>query len=168
MSEAEPITAKRSQGERSRFEATVGRWWRSLDERRGDRAELRRARTPAEVIFVPGYHRLARELQADARDERLAAIAGVLAHVERDDASRSFAAQMAVEHGGKARVSGLRFRRLLAIDDLAELQAALVRMIHLLDRTAPVADLSRAVRWWNDQTKKRWAVDYYATAPSEP
>jgi CRISPR system Cascade subunit CasB len=150
--------------------SVVRRWWVMLDERRGDRADLRRARTPSAVAFLPAYHRLVLDLRrAGIRidPERTAVIAGVLSHVERDDASRSFAKQAASEHNGKARLSGLRFRRLLAVDDLGELQTSLVRTIRLLDSAASVSNLAESIRWWNDRTKKQWASDYYETAPNE-
>jgi CRISPR system Cascade subunit CasB len=122
------------------------------------------------VAFLPAYHHLVRELRrAGIRvaGETAAVIAGVLAHVERDDSSRSFAGQMAAQHNGKARLSGLRFRRLLAIHDLDELHSYLIRTIRLLDRAASVGDLAESIRWWNDRTKKRWASDYYEMAPNE-
>lgn len=153
-----------------RLETVARRWWATLEERRGDRAELRRCRTPEAVAFLPSYHRLLSELRKaglNVSSERLAVIAGVLSHVETDDRSNSFAENMAAQQNGKARVSGLRFRRLLAIDDLPELYTALVRMIHLLGATASVRDLVQTILWWNDRTKKRWAFDYYAIAPNE-
>ena len=156
-----------------RFGSVVRRWWAGLEERRGDRAELRRARTPSAVAFLPAYHRLVLELRragirvGEKDAEKAAAIAGVLAHVERDDPSRSFAKQAASEHNGKARLSGLRFRRLLAVDDLGELQTSLVRTIRLLDSAGSVSNLAESIRWWNDRTKKQWALDYYETAPNE-
>lgn len=152
------------------LDSVVRRWWAMLDERRGDRAELRRARTPSAVAFLPAYHGFIRELRwagIHLNRESAAVITGVIAHVQRDETARSFARQLATEHNGKARVSGLRFRRLLAIDDLAELQTSLVRVVRLLDRTASVGDLADSIRWWNDRTKKRWASDYYETAPNE-
>ncbi|HVT43425.1 MAG TPA: type I-E CRISPR-associated protein Cse2/CasB [Thermoanaerobaculia bacterium] len=159
-----------SQPPAKKLDSVVRRWWTGLDERRGDRAELRRARTPSTVAFLPAYHGFVRELaQAGIylSGETAAVVAAVVAHVRRDDPSRSFAKQMASEHNGKARVSGLRFRRMLTIDDAAELQTSLVRTIHLLDGTASVGDLSTSIRWWNDRTKKRWASEYYETAPNE-
>lgn len=156
-----------------KFGSVVRRWWAGLDERRGDRADLRRARTPSAVAFLPAYHRLVRELRragiriGEKDAEKAAAIAGVLAHIERDDSSRSFAEQAASDHNGKARLSGLRFRRLLAVDDLGELQTSLVRTIRLLDSAASVSNLAESIRWWNDRTKKQWASDYYETAPNE-
>lgn len=148
----------------------VRRWWATLDARRGDRAGLRRASTPSAVAFLPAYHALLREFRTagvPVNPDSAAVMAGVLAHVETDDGSRSFAEQMASKHNDKARVSGLRFRRILAVDGLADLQTSLIRMIHLLDKTASVGDLADSIRWWNDRTKKRWASDYYRTAPNE-
>lgn len=153
-----------------KLDAVVRRWWAALEDRRGDRAELRRCRTPEAVAFHPSYHRLLNDLRRAGLKipaEVVAVIAGVLSQVETDDRSGTFAAGMAAPQNGKARVSGLRFRRLLAIDDLSEFYTALIRMIHLLGGTAPIRDLAESIRWWNDRTKKRWALDYYAMAPNE-
>jgi len=64
--------------------------------------------------------------------------------------------------GDKSKVSGLRFRRLLAINTREELYHAMIRIIRLLGGTVNVCDLAKTVYWWNEETKKRLAYDYYA------
>jgi CRISPR system Cascade subunit CasB len=52
-----------------------------LDENRGDRAELRRCRSPAEVAFVPAFYRLRVRAPENLDPERLAVVAGILSHL---------------------------------------------------------------------------------------
>jgi CRISPR system Cascade subunit CasB len=150
-------------------------WWKSLDRNRGDRANLRRAASATEVAFCPSFHGFLNQLKAQGYPlafqgaSALAAVAGLAAHVKLHIAGISFARQMAapIKQGGSARVSGLRFRRLLVVSDRDELYLQLVRVIRLLDGKVNLVSLANAVFWWNERTKKEWAYDYYATAPSE-
>jgi len=136
----------------------VLKWWYGLENDKGGRAQLRRAANTSEVVFSPAYHRLYNEVSA-ADKERLALIAGLCAHI-KDNSDVSFARQMA--EGDK--VSSLRFRRLLAINDRDELYHAMIRFIRMLGGVVNVCDLAKTVYWWNDKTKKRLAYDYYAQA----
>ena len=65
----------------------------------------------------------------------------------------------------RGRVSGLRFRRLIRIEDRDELYPHLIRVLGLLDLRTDVVALARDVYLWNEPTRKRWAYDYYAQAP---
>jgi len=171
MNEIRPSAGEGAPGEsRPSLESLVTGWWRSLQQRRGDRAALRRANTPTDVAFTPAFHRLAgllREAGVQVPLEWLAVAASALAHVEIDESGKTLAQAMAAEKGGKARVSGMRFRRLLRVDDPEEMLVAIGRVIRLLDRGAPVARLARDLTRWNDRTKKRWASEYYQVAPDE-
>ncbi|MDV2482239.1 type I-E CRISPR-associated protein Cse2/CasB [Methanoculleus sp. Wushi-C6] len=146
-------------------------WWASLDHARGDRAALRRCRSSQEVAFVPAFHRLRRNLSAIAPvdAEKLAVVAGILSHVKENDYALRFAQQMATSKNGsdRARVSGLRFRRLLKIEDHDDLYGAVVRTIRLLDGSLNIASLADGIYWWNERTKNNWAFDYYDKAPNE-
>lgn len=150
-------------------------WWEALDQDRGERANLRRAAQPAEVAFGPSFHRLlgacrrqGYSVGTDAATA-LAAVAGVAAHVKSHIGGASIAQQMAMpkSRGSGARVSGLRFRRLLAVSSREELYPLLIRVVRLLDGRTNLVSLANAAFWWNERTKKDWAYDYYATAPSE-
>jgi len=137
-------------------------WWRSLENDKGSRAELRRARSATEVVFSPAYHRLFKELpQVDK--EGLACAAGLCSHVKENTIEVSLAEQMAAG-GDKSQVSGLRFRRLLAINSREELYHSMIRIIRLLNGMVNVRDLAKTVYWWNEKTKKHLAYDYYAKA----
>jgi CRISPR system Cascade subunit CasB len=155
-------------------------WWGALEANKGEWAELKRADSPLRVAFSPAYHDLLRRLQGagyrlspDGR-ERLAALAGVAAHVKQHIDNTRFATQMGNPNPGseKARVSELRFRRILATDDVDELYTQLRRAISLLDGTANLIDLAHVLFRWRpiaeqnpSDPRKDWAYDYYAAAP---
>lgn len=151
------------------------RWWSGLSRRRADRAELRRASTPAEIVLCAGYHRLLGELRGAgypvdaACAAGVAVVAAISSHVETHVPSGSFARQMAEPAGAQrgARVSGQRFRRLLAVPDRVQLLPMLIRAIRLTAGRADLVALARSAFFWGDGVRKRWAYDYYETAPKE-
>lgn len=150
-------------------------WWEGLDQDRGERAALRRAAAPSEVAFGSSFHRLLGRLRGQGYSVggdgtmALAAVAGLAAHVKSHIGGASIAQQMATPKspGAGARVSGLRFRRLLAVSDRDELYPLLLRVVRLLDGHVNIVSLANAAFWWNERTRREWAYDYYATAPSE-
>ncbi len=140
-------------------------WWQGLENQRGDRAELRRARNPTEVVFSPAYHRLYQKLHLPNK-EALAQVAGLCAHIKDHHFQSGIAEQMAMGQD-KAAVSGLRFRRVLAINDRDDLYHAMIRIIRLLRNTVNIYDLAQGMYWWNERTKKQWAYKYYEHAKDE-
>lgn len=146
-------------------------WWSELEKNRGDRAALRHCHNESEVAFTPSFHRLRKDLleEFNVNLKSLAIVAGVLSHVKNNDAGSGFAVQMATPTSGSsnARVSGLRFRRLLTIEDRRELFTPMIRTVRLLDGTANLFDLANSIYWWNEFTKKQWAYDYYTKSPDE-
>ncbi|NLI34502.1 MAG: type I-E CRISPR-associated protein Cse2/CasB [Deltaproteobacteria bacterium] len=150
---------------------TLLQWWKGLEGNRGERATLRRCRNLTEVAFVPSFHRLYRDLSkcAVVDAERLALVAGLAAHVRSIDPGAEIAVQMGQGKpgSGSAVVSGLRFRRLLKIQDREELFLAMIRIIALLGGGLNLLSLVKGAYEWNEWTRKKWAFDYYSTAPSE-
>jgi len=150
-------------------------WWEGLDRDRGERANLRRAATPSEVVFGACFHKLLGGLHRQGYSlgpegtVALAAVAGLAAHVKSHIGGASIAQQIATPKsaGAGARVSGLRFRRLLAVSGREELYPLLIRIVRLLDGRVNLVSLANAAFWWNERTKKDWAYDYYAAALSE-
>lgn len=158
--------------------------------KRGDRAgraALRRADRIAVVVMTPVYQRLFRRLcQAgwphdndssnDWRNDRLAAVAGLLAHVAADDSDRSLplamsrrekaAADSDSADGDRPPVSPLRFKRLLESPDMETLFTGLRRTLPLLKQgggiRVDVRGLATDVVNWGDSVKKRWAYGYVA------
>jgi len=146
-------------------------WWRALEEDKGERALLRRALGPDEVSLTPAYVRLLFGLKAKGHhvnQKKLAIIAGLVSHIERET-DASLAASMAEPKAGGsgARVSGLRFRKLLAVKDAEDLYQLMLRTIRMLDKTASLYDLAKSIYWWNERTRREWAYDYYSRATDE-
>ena len=147
-------------------------WWRGLTNReipaaRRAWAELRRAYTPQEVALTPAYVQLAERIaERTGREapDRAAAIALALAAVKPEQGRErgSVARAMRTPPTGIDRppVSEQRFRRLLQIDDLESLAAALRRITPML-ATVPVPDLAMSVFHWGDARKRRWAELYW-------
>ncbi len=145
-------------------------WWDALDKDRGERARLRRCHTFAEVVFSPAYHRLRQRLEHYGRVDHdgLALVAGLCVRVKTSADSGTITEQMATgKPDGSARVSGLRFRRLLKVKDQEELFGAMTRVISLVGGMANIQSLAQSVYFWNDRTRKNWAFEYYSKAQTE-
>ncbi|MCX6701199.1 MAG: type I-E CRISPR-associated protein Cse2/CasB [Methanomicrobiales archaeon] len=148
-------------------------WWSQLDMKRGDRAALRRCRSPIEVAFQPSFYQLTRALESHGNpvdSTRMALIAGVLSHVRVNNTSLRFAQWMARGKAGKANaaVSGLRFRRYIRNEEPETLYLSTIREIRLLEGECNISDLANTLYWWQaPETKKRLASDYYENAPLE-
>jgi len=142
-------------------------WWKGLEEERASRAILRRCATLNEIALSDAYQRFYRYLLAcgwpenasERQRDKLAAIAGLLAHVKTDDTQR-LPVKMSELRGDKPLVSELRFRDFLKIDTTDDLFISLRRALPLVDHQANVHQLARDVYWWNDDTKKQWAYSY--------
>lgn len=151
--------------------AVLLKWWAELSKNTGDRAQLRRCHDATEVALTPVYHRLRTRLAScgPVSPARLANVAGVLAHIRTDDESRTIAQQLGGKKKGStnARLSGLRFRRLLQVQDDTALYTTFMRAVRILDGTANVPNLADTIYWWNEQTKYKMASDYYEAAPEE-
>lgn len=144
----------------------------------GDRALLKKAGRLLDVAFVPSYHRLLSSLEQEApgarrhgaakHRERLALVAALAARAKKHQPGTSFAAQMGKpKEGAKtARVSEARFRRLLTAEDPDDLLQHLGRLVHLLGGEVDLASLAQGAYWWNDDTRRQWAYDYYRAAPA--
>lgn len=145
-------------------------WWKELENNRGDRAQLRRARTPEDVFITPAYQRgLVAELkrkkvEVTESDRRLLALpAGVLSHVKvwREEEKGHFARQLAPVDQSMENVCDARFRKLMSLDDRDDLYTMLVRLTRFLKGTVHCRSMVTGAYWWNDTTKHAWAKAYY-------
>ena len=162
--------------------AILREWWKNLS--RGSKAELRRCSSPEEVAVLGAFHELRFRLisvsSAHVDLERLALVAGLSAHVKQDESSQTIGQQMAGCKQGSTieLVSELRFRRLLAIGNVAfsqtdntavdaanflELYRMMIRIIHMLNGTCNLVSLANTVYWWNSKTKIELATYYFET-----
>ena len=143
-------------------------WWIELQDRNGDRAELRRAETVTDVILLPVFQHACSRFKPFFQHEenwesRLAAVLGLLAHVRQVNSEQSLALQMA---GKPPVVSELRFRRLLQ-RDRADLYVSMIRVLRMLGNKANLHDLAYSVYFWGDGVKRRWAFDYFPNTPEK-
>lgn len=148
---------------------TLLRWWQGLDNHRGSRAELRRAHDLTAIALTGAYQHLYHMLlkagwpeedkpENNWRNERLAAIAGLLAQVKKLD-DRSLPVVMS--EGERPPFSELRFRRLLDSPSIDEVFSGLRRALPLVAYQANVLELANDVLFWGDGVKKRWAYTYH-------
>jgi CRISPR system Cascade subunit CasB len=159
----------------------IYKWWREmqLDQEeegrrnfRGDLAELRRCKNLAEVLLAPRFQPLRWKLQKAgyAYMPACAAVAGILAHVEINDAKYSFGEWLGLpkaEGLTTPKLSELRFRRLVQAKAHDELFIDLIRVLPLAADTAPVKQLARDVYSWNDYTRRNWTFAYYDAQAGE-
>ena len=150
------------------FWAKLRHWWAGLDQNRGARARLRRAKTPDEVFVSPDYQRgLLALLAASGIDlevddaERLALGVGVLVHVKTALPEGHFARQLAPADESQESVRDPRFRKLLATTDPIDLFLMLRRLVAYLDGVAEIRSLVAGASDWTDKTRRAWAVQYY-------
>jgi CRISPR system Cascade subunit CasB len=142
-------------------------WWDGLKDDRASRAALRHCATLDAVALSDAYQRFYRYMLAcgwpenasEKQKDKLAAIAGLLAHVKTDDIQR-LPLKMSELSGDRPLVSELRFRDLLKIGSTDDLFISLRRTLPLIAYQASVEQLARDVYWWNDKTKKEWAYSY--------
>jgi len=144
-------------------EDTVFRWWQTLEDNKGDRAELRRAKSINDVIMQQAFYKLWHKLSKTkwSNRESVALIAGVLSHVKENNGV-PFAKSMA--DGEKPKVSNLRFRRFLKNETKEDVFVQAIKMVNLIDKTTGIKDLAKVLYWWNDKERKELAFNYYDTA----
>lgn len=82
-------------------------WWESLDNNRGDRARLRRAERPDDVLLTEPFFRFMQQMPEEwANPKNLfssAIVAGALSHVKEHLSSGTFATQLAFPKQGGER-----------------------------------------------------------------
>lgn len=146
-------------------------WWLGLADDTGGRAALRRAPDITAVVLLPAFQRLHRRMVSAGwpaqrwQDDRLAAAAGLLAHVREQTL---LTLPQAMSEGDKPPLSELRFKRLLEAPDVDTLFIALRRALPLLQQRANVCALATDVVNWGDEVKERWAYAYVWPIKTQP
>ena len=153
-------------------------WWRDLnpDDRakqtglqRAALAHLRRARTPLDAMRETAALQLLQRLPHYGNRDRVAALAGILAWVQKDS-ERPVARFVGRESLDKteAVLSESRFRRLMQVEGNEELMDTMRRLVRVAHGEVNVRDLSGSVLHWGDRVRKRWIFDYYAVGLAAP
>lgn len=147
-------------------------WWKNLEHNKGDRAEIRRCKSLAEMMKKPSFLRfyfgLADILENTLSKEQVAIIAGLASYIEynkhEDNEDKLFAYQIARKKGQeseKPKLSELRFRRLLEINDREKLYRFLIQSIRLLEKEINLLNLLSIAYYWGEINKQKLAYDYY-------
>lgn len=159
--------------------ATLRKWHDEMQEKRGQRASLRRSVTVNEACLSEGFrsllmqtHTLWKVDQQEWRFTALALTAVLAAHIKFIDERESFAAQLG------AVMSQRRFTRLSSVKTPDELLCQLRRAIKLLNGSVNLMSLADDIFRWcrerddllNHRRRQlqptefihiRWALEYY-------
>jgi len=158
-------------------------WWKSLDKNRGDRARLRRAERPDDVLLTEPFFRFLQQMPDEwAKPDAIlssAMVAAALSHVKVAQDDETFATQLALpkQGGKKARMSELRFQQLQKSRNPEEFFRRLLRAIHLTENKVNILSLAESLLHWMNEYRYgvarepqkritvRWATDYYTVLP---
>jgi len=153
------------------------RWYVWLDDNRGDRARLRRAESPEDILLTDAFfHFLAKMPEQWQQSKPMltsASIAGALSHVKTDkqtpsklynskatDApkkSASFAEQLATPSEGKSKapMSELRFQQLQKSPTTDDFYRRIIRAIGLLGGNANIISLANDIIHWHREFERQ-------------
>lgn len=158
-------------------------WWSWLDENRGDRAPLRRADNPDDILLTPAFAHFLQQMPSRwAAGEAVlpitdaAMVAAVLSRVKNPDDSKSFAKALASpkEGGSKAVMSELRFQQLQKSRTPEDFFRRVCRAVALLNGKANITDLADSILHWLHEFRTapaskpqqrlavKWASEYYS------
>ncbi len=176
--------------ELNELKPVVRRWWRSLQgknedkgvNRRGQRASLKRCRTPLDAAFQDGFHELRQSLiqntpsgWVSAHGVELQTLAVLLAHVRENAEPKltgnragvndceKLAVTFAGGSDGKGGLSKLRFRRLLSHHHVDQgFFDSMLRSLKLVKGCVNVDGLTEVVCFWNEKKRRDLAYSFYA------
>jgi CRISPR system Cascade subunit CasB len=147
------------------------RWHHWLDDNRGDRARLRRAEGPEDILLSGAFFNFLNRMPESWRKKPIltcAAVAGLLAHVKEDRQSlstgfqpkdekkakkmASFAEQLATPaKSKKSPMSELRFQQLLKSRTTDDFYRRVLRAIRLLDGKVNIPSLANDIIHWHQE-----------------
>jgi CRISPR system Cascade subunit CasB len=164
-------------------------WRKSIDEKPGERARLRRAESPDDVLLSEAFLNFLQKMPEEWSESNhlpaSALIATVLAHANVHEINQyetiSFATQLATtkDGGEKPRMSELRFQQLQKSHDPNEFSRRIVRAVKMLDGNVNLFSLANDILHWMHEYRKGidrnpqkrlafcWASDYYRALPKK-
>ena len=143
-------------------------WHHWLDDNRGDRARLRRAERPEDILLTDAFFHFLEQMPENWREKNpmftSAAVAGLSSHVKEDlskgyqpkDESKSvniasFAKQLAMPTRGEKKppMSELRFQQLQKSRTTDDFYRHVLRAIRLLDGKVNISSLANDIIHWH-------------------
>jgi CRISPR system Cascade subunit CasB len=181
MTQTSVDTPAKNTGQRP--ESVVTKWWFYLNDARnprklrrpenpfdsGDSAVLRRCKTLDEIVLNSQVFHTLRQNLVDtswrcADILNLALVAGVLSHIRYDtkiSLPQVLGNKTKSESASKDAIR-LRFQRLIQHKTPEEVFRPMVRMLAYLEKEGVgVSSLAKDLYWWNDETRKNWAINFY-------
>lgn len=151
----------------------IQNWHKELEKRRGDRARLRRAESPEDILLTEAFAHFLHDIP-DTKTWRdtlyiSACVAGALSQVKADKQTNSrihnkkdrdkmkvmasFAEQLAtpLEGKSKAPMSELRFQQLLKSTSPDDFYRRLIRAIRLLNGQVNIVSLANDIIHWHKE-----------------
>ncbi|OEU64032.1 MAG: type I-E CRISPR-associated protein Cse2/CasB [Desulfobacterales bacterium PC51MH44] len=149
---------------------TLQKWHRWLDNNRGDRARLRRAERPEDVLLTDAFFYFLQQMPEGWQEKNpiltSATVAGLLSHVKKDrqtlsrgyqpkDKNKqrnmaSFAEQLATPvKSKKPAMSELRFQQLQKSRTTDDFYRRILRAIRLLDGKVNILSLANDIIHWH-------------------
>ncbi len=151
---------------------TLKHWHHWLDDNRGDRARLRRAERPEDILLTDSFFNFLKRVPESWRENNpmltSAAVAGLLAHVKKDRQTlskvfqpknenkpkkmASFAEQLATPaKSKKPPMSELRFQQLQKSPTTDDFYRRVLRAIRLLDGKVNIPSLANDIIHWHQE-----------------
>lgn len=130
-------------------------WWKSLEDSKGSRAQLRRCASPEAAALHPETYRV-RPIVPWASYEAAATIAGILPHVkagENDATPIGSKLAKPLVPGGSAPFSETRFRQLLKSRDWDEFYRNLRRAVQLLRGVVNPVRVADLILAWDRESR---------------
>jgi len=166
----------------SEEQAALLRWYKWLDDNRGDRARLRRAECAEDVLLTDAFFHFLKRMPDHWREKNLmlssAAVAGLVSHIKSDHPGVSFATLLARPvKGDKPAMSELRFQQLQKSTTTSDFYRRVLRAINLLGGSTNVVSLGNDIIQWHQELEHhidrepakrlvvRWATDYFTALP---
>lgn len=161
------------------------KWWESLKEKQGraDRARLRRAESPNDVLLTESFFRFLQGMPSEwSVPENLPAsalVAAVLAHVDAHHDDKSFAKQLAAPKKltDRPHMSVLRFQQLQKSRDPDEFFRRMLKAVRLAENQINIYSLADSILQWMkeynygvsrkpmNRLSVQWATEYYLSLP---
>jgi CRISPR system Cascade subunit CasB len=161
-------------------ETQLKKWWQWLDNNRGDRALLRRAETPDDILLSRAFANFLHEMNWPKNEYAYsltdaAMVAAVIARVKSLD-ERTFAKALATPKDGssKAVMSELRFQQLQKSRTPEDFFLRVCRAVDLLKGKSNITDLADSILHWLHEFRTapsskpqqrlavKWATEYYS------